>query len=68
MAHFKSPVEAATLLVTKSQVTGRRKVQGRQTSGSDGPVRPVHQATMTNLAITAKEVFLGVVFVRGCGR
>ena len=28
---------------------------------------PVHQATMTNLAITAK-VFLGAVFFRGCGR
>jgi hypothetical protein len=28
----------------------------------------VHQATMTNLAITANEVFLGVVVVRGCGR
>ncbi len=42
--------------------------QGRQTSGSDGPDRPVHQATMTNLAITANGVFPGVVFFRGCGR
>jgi hypothetical protein len=67
LAHFKNPVEAATLLVTKSQVTGRRKVQGRQTSGSDGPERPVYQATMTNLAIAANGVFLGVVFVTGCG-
>jgi hypothetical protein len=43
------------------------QVQGRQTSGSDGPDRPVHQATMTNLAITANGVFLGVVFFTGCG-
>jgi hypothetical protein len=27
----------------------------------------VHQATMTNLAIAANGVFLGVVFVTGCG-
>jgi len=45
-----------------------RKGQGRQTSGSDGPDRPVHQVTMTNLAITANGVFPGGVFFRGCGR